>query len=41
MSGQADAQRLVRLMLADPLGALESWEREIEGEGDGRAVLVK
>lgn len=43
LNSQLSAQRLVRLLLADPLGKEEGWERELEktGEGSERAVLVK
>jgi len=34
---------LARLLLADPLGAEEQWEKELEkaGGGNERAVLLK
>jgi hypothetical protein len=43
LNSQVSAQRLARLLLADPLGAEEQWERELEksGEGSGKAVLLK
>lgn len=43
LNSQLSAQRLARLLLADPLGAEEQWERELGKAGDGseRAVLLK
>ncbi|KAH7396343.1 hypothetical protein BKA66DRAFT_262212 [Pyrenochaeta sp. MPI-SDFR-AT-0127] len=43
LNSQVSAQRLARLLLADPLGTEERWERELEKAGDGneRAVLLK
>ncbi|XPT03553.1 hypothetical protein M3J09_012644 [Ascochyta lentis] len=43
LNSQVGAQRLARLLLADPLGNEESWEKELEKAGDGneRAVLLK
>lgn len=43
LNSQTSAQRLVRLLLADPLGAEEQWERELGKAGDGneKAVLLK
>jgi len=43
LNSQISAQRLVRLLLADPLGAEEQWEKELEKTGDGnaKAVLLK
>ncbi|KAF2851909.1 hypothetical protein T440DRAFT_447320 [Plenodomus tracheiphilus IPT5] len=43
LNSQVSAQRLARLLLADPLGAEEKWEQELEHAGDGneRAVLLK
>lgn len=43
LNSQASAQRLARLLLADPLGNEEGWEKELEKAGDGneRAVLLK
>jgi hypothetical protein len=43
LNSQTSAQRLVRLLLADPLGAEEQWEKELEKAGDGnaKAVLLK
>ncbi|KAF1847958.1 uncharacterized protein K460DRAFT_307700 [Cucurbitaria berberidis CBS 394.84] len=43
LDSQVSAQRLARLLLADPLGAEEQWEKELEKAGDGneRAVLLK
>lgn len=43
LSSQVSAQRLARLLLADPLGNEERWEKELEKAGDGsdNAVLLK
>jgi hypothetical protein len=47
VNGQMGARRLVRLLLADPLGKEEGWERELvgpsnaDGSGSARAVLLK
>ncbi|KAJ4377609.1 hypothetical protein N0V83_000436 [Neocucurbitaria cava] len=43
LNSQVSAQRLARLLLADPLAAEEQWEKELEksGDGDERAVLLK
>jgi hypothetical protein len=43
LNSQVSAQRLARLLLADPLGAEETWEKELEkgGGGNGKAVLLK
>jgi hypothetical protein len=43
LNSQVSAQRLARLLLADPLGNVEGWEQELEKAGDGneRAVLLK
>ena len=43
LNSQVSAQRLARLLLADPLGAEEQWEKELGkvGGGSGRAVLLK
>ena len=43
LNSQVSAQRLVRLLLADPLGNEEGWEKELEKAGDGnqRAILLK
>ncbi|KAH6220488.1 hypothetical protein HBI42_085450 [Parastagonospora nodorum] len=43
LNSQSSAQRLARLLLADPLGAEEQWEKELLKAGDGgeRAVLLK
>lgn len=43
LNSQVSAQRLARLLLADPLGNEEEWEQELEKAGDGndRAVLLK
>jgi hypothetical protein len=47
VNGQMGARRLVRLLLADPLGKEEGWERELVGaggenvSGSARAVLLK
>ncbi|KAF2626300.1 hypothetical protein BU25DRAFT_370005 [Macroventuria anomochaeta] len=43
LNSQVSAQRLARLLLADPLGNEEGWEKELEKAGDGneRAVLLK
>ncbi|KAJ4993419.1 calcineurin-like phosphoesterase [Stagonosporopsis vannaccii] len=43
LNSQVSAQRLARLLLADPLGNEEGWEKELETAGDGneRAVLLK
>lgn len=43
LNNQVSAQRLARLLLADPLGNEERWEKELEkaGDGDERAVLLK
>ncbi|KAF1928285.1 uncharacterized protein M421DRAFT_63259 [Didymella exigua CBS 183.55] len=43
LNSQVSAQRLARLLLADPLGNEEVWEQELEKAGDGneRAVLLK
>ncbi|KAK3076273.1 hypothetical protein LTS18_013452, partial [Coniosporium uncinatum] len=38
---QTAARQLVRLLLADPLGEKEAWEKELESGGDGRAVLIR
>lgn len=40
LGSQLDAQRAVRLLLADPLGPKESWEDELE-QADERAVLLR
>ncbi|KAH9882355.1 hypothetical protein J1614_000591 [Plenodomus biglobosus] len=43
LSSQVGAQRLARLLLADPLGVEEHWETELDKAGDGseRPVLLK
>jgi hypothetical protein len=47
LNGQMGARRLVRLLLADPLGKEEGWERELVGaggenvSGSAWAVLLK
>lgn len=43
LNSQVSAQRLARLLLADPLGKEEGWERELEegNEEDGKAVLLR
>jgi hypothetical protein len=43
INSQSSAQRLARLLLADPLGAEEQWEKELLKACDGRerAVLLK
>lgn len=43
LNSQVSAQRLARLLLADPLGTEEKWEKELEraSEGSERAVLLK
>jgi hypothetical protein len=43
LNSQPSAQRLARLLLADPLGAEEPWENELVKTGDGseRPVLLK
>ena len=43
LNSQVSAQRLARLLLADPLSAEEKWEKELDQRGDGneRAVLLK
>lgn len=43
LNSQLSAQRLARLLLADPLGAEERWEKELEKTGDGneRALLLR
>jgi len=47
LNSQLGAQRLARLLLADPLGAEEQWEKELLKAGGGgggggeRAVLLK
>ncbi|KAJ4373700.1 hypothetical protein N0V86_007843 [Didymella sp. IMI 355093] len=43
LNSQVSAQRLARLLLADPLSNVEGWEQELEKAGDGneRAVLLK
>ncbi|KAF2826869.1 hypothetical protein CC86DRAFT_350006 [Ophiobolus disseminans] len=43
LNSQVSAQRLARLLLADPLGAEERWEKGLISAGDGneRAVLLK
>ncbi|KAI8933094.1 hypothetical protein NX059_009737 [Plenodomus lindquistii] len=43
LNSQVGAQRLARLLIADPLGAEEKWEKELDkaGEGRERAVLLK
>lgn len=40
---QLSAQRLARLLLADPLGNEEQWEKELEKavDGTGKAILLK
>ncbi|KAH9859460.1 hypothetical protein IAQ61_011241 [Plenodomus lingam] len=43
LQNQVSAQRLARLLLADPLGVEEEWEKDLESAGNGseRAVLLK
>ncbi|KAF1935405.1 hypothetical protein EJ02DRAFT_460420 [Clathrospora elynae] len=43
LNSQSSAQRLARLLLADPLGAEARWEKELvkAGDGNARAVLLK
>jgi hypothetical protein len=43
LNSQISAQRLARLLIADPLGNEEAWEQELENAGGGneRAVLLK
>lgn len=43
LNGQGGARRLAQLLLADPLSAEESWEKELVKVGDGseKAVLLK
>ncbi|KAF2125450.1 hypothetical protein P153DRAFT_324768 [Dothidotthia symphoricarpi CBS 119687] len=43
LNSQVSAQRLARLLLADPLGAEEWWEKELDkpSSGDAGAVLLK
>lgn len=43
LNSQSSAQRLARLLLADPLGSEEQWEKELlkAGGGGERAVLLK
>lgn len=43
MNSQSSAQQLARLLLADPLGAEEQWEKELVKAGNGNegAVLLK
>lgn len=42
LNSQLSAQQLARLLLADPLGAEEQWEKElVKGDGNERAVLLK
>jgi len=43
LNSQLSAQKLARLLLADPLAAEEQWEKELVKAGDGNegAVLLK
>ncbi|KAF2871293.1 hypothetical protein BDV95DRAFT_521905 [Massariosphaeria phaeospora] len=43
LNGQLSAQKLARLLLADPLGAEGQWERELgdTSDEDGRALLLR
>jgi hypothetical protein len=43
LNSQLGARRLARLLLADPLGAEEQWEKELlrADGGSERAVLLK
>ncbi|PVI00454.1 hypothetical protein DM02DRAFT_563051 [Periconia macrospinosa] len=43
LNSQVGAQRLARLLLADPLGKEEEWEKELDGSSDGNtsAVLIR
>jgi hypothetical protein len=42
LNSQLSAQRLARLLLADPLGAQEQWENDLlKADGSERAVLLK
>lgn len=45
LNSQLSAQKLARLLLADPLGDKGRWERVLEnddiGEAEGRAVLIR
>jgi hypothetical protein len=42
MDGDVDrVRRLVRLLLADPLGKEEAWEKELVEGGNGESVLLR
>ncbi|KAH7071303.1 hypothetical protein BKA63DRAFT_517701 [Paraphoma chrysanthemicola] len=41
LNSQLSAQQLARLLLADPLGSEEQWEKELGKTNDQRAVLLK
>ncbi|KAF2705871.1 hypothetical protein K504DRAFT_439169 [Pleomassaria siparia CBS 279.74] len=42
LGNQRIAQQLARLLLADPLGAEEQWERDLDKTGDeGRPILLR
>ncbi|KAH7079530.1 hypothetical protein FB567DRAFT_476158 [Paraphoma chrysanthemicola] len=41
LNSQLSAQQLARLLLADPLGSEEPWEKELGKINDQRAVLLK
>lgn len=43
VNGQQGARRLVRALLADPLGPQSEWETQLlEGaDGDGRSLLLR
>lgn len=43
LNNQISAQKLARLLLADPLGVEEQWEKELEksDDGDEQAVLLR
>lgn len=40
LNSQIGAQRLARLLLADPLGQEEEWEKELDSAGE-EAVLLR
>ena len=43
LGNQQLTRRLVRLLLADPLGKEEEWERQLDSaeNDDGRAILLR
>jgi hypothetical protein len=42
IDSQTHAQKLARLLFADPLGSQAQWEKQLEHEGgDGKAVLLR